>query len=129
MKMKSVISLFLSLVLLVSSALPAAAQENAFKEIFEDALYGGLAGTLIGAATLAFTKKPADHLRNLGIGAGVGVIAGTAYGLVKTTKALAQVENGKVRFAVPTVMPELREQNYRGDVAVVLNAELIRGNF
>lgn len=129
MKMKSLTAVILSLVLILSSVLPAAAEDNPMKEIFQDALYGGLAGTLIGAATIVFTKKPADHLRNLGIGAASGVIVGAGYGAIKSAKALAQVENGKVRFAVPTVLPELRERNYRGDVAVVVNAELIRGNF
>lgn len=127
--MKSVVVAIIAVVVVMSSAFPASAEDNAMKEIFQDALYGGLAGTLIGAATIAFTQKPADHLRNLGIGGAVGVIAGTAYGVIKTSKALAQVENGQVKFAVPTIIPELREQNYKGDRTVVVNAEIVRGTF
>ena len=52
-------------VLLTSMSVPCLATDNAFKEIFEDAFYGGLAGTLIGGALIAFTHKPADHLDRL----------------------------------------------------------------
>lgn len=127
--MKSITVVLVAVAMIMTSALPAAAEDSAMKEIFRDALYGGLAGTLIGAATLIFTKKPSDHLVNLAIGGGAGAVAGAGYGVIKTSKALAQFENGRVKFAVPTIMPEVRDVNYHGDKAVVVNAEIFRGVF
>lgn len=116
-------------VTLLFMATPCLAEENAMKTIFQDAFYGGLAGSLVGAALLAFTDKPSDHLQNIGIGAGVGVIIGATYGAVTTTKSLAEYENGKVKFAMPTIRPEFREGNAKGQNNIVAMAELLRGKF
>ncbi|KAF0218542.1 MAG: hypothetical protein FD174_2842 [Geobacteraceae bacterium] len=108
---------------------PCFAADSAFKEIFEDALYGGLTGTLVGAAILAFTHKPGDHLDYLAYGAATGVFAGVTYGVVKTGKALAEVDHGKVKFAMPTIMPDFPDDSVRGKKPLVITAELIRGKF
>lgn len=105
------------------------AAESAFKEIFEDAFYGGLTGTLVGAAVLAFTHKPKDHLDYMYYGAAGGVLVGASFGLVKNSRALAEFDNGKVRLAVPTIMPDIRDTNSKGQTPVVIMAELIRGKF
>lgn len=105
------------------------AADNAFKDIFEDAFYGGLAGGLVGAAIMAFTKKPGDHLDMMGYGAAGGVLVGATYGLVKTTRSLVELDNGKVKLAMPTIMPDIQDTNSRGQTAVVVMAELIRGKF
>lgn len=86
---------------------PVRAEESAMQDVFMNGLYGGLAGALVGAATIAFTEEPEDHLENIGIGAGIGVIAGTAYGVLKSSRALAEVEDGKVTVQMPTVRPTL----------------------
>jgi hypothetical protein len=110
-------------------ATPCLAAENAFKTFFEDALYGGLTGGLVGAAVLAFTKHPGRHLDYVGYGAAGGVLVGATYGAVVTTRSLAEVENGRVRFSMPTIMPELREANSKGQTSIIATAELIRGKF
>ncbi|WP_224982157.1 hypothetical protein [Geomonas agri] len=117
------------LVTLLSMATPCLAQENGMKTIFEDSFYGGLAGGLVGAAMLAFTDKPADHLQNVGIGAGIGVIVGAVYGAVAASRSLAEYDNGKVKFAIPTIHPEFREGNAKGQSNIVAMAELLRGKF
>ncbi|HEY5976201.1 MAG TPA: hypothetical protein VIU41_15820 [Geobacteraceae bacterium] len=100
------------------------------REVFEDALYGGLAGTLISAAVLAFTHSPGDHMDYLAYGAATGVLAGTAFGIFKvTSRSLAEYENGRVRFALPTVIPDLQEATVRGPATLALKAELFRGTF
>ncbi len=43
--------------------------------------YGVLAGTLVGAATLAFTDKPSDNLNKVARGASLGLYTGILLGL------------------------------------------------
>lgn len=43
--------------------------------------YGVLAGTMIGAASLAFSNKPGDNLNNIARGASIGLYAGILLGL------------------------------------------------
>ena len=103
--------------------------ENSFKTFFEDAFYGGLTGGLVGAAVLAFTKKPGTHLDYIGYGAAGGVLVGAAYGAVVTTRSLAELDSGSLKFSLPTVIPELREANSKGQTSIIATAELFRGTF
>lgn len=128
-KLRRTISIFMLAVLLTCWNAPCFASDNAFKDLFENSLYGGLAGGLVGAALLAFTKRPGNHLDYMIYGAAGGVLVGAAYGLTKSAKSLAELENGKVRFAIPTIIPDIQESNSKGQTALILNAELIRGTF
>lgn len=110
-------------------ATPSFAAENSVKTIFEDALYGGLAGGLVGAALLVFKDKPSDHLDFIAYGAAGGVLAGATFGAITASRSLAEYENGKVKFSMPSIRPELREGNVKGETTVVAMAELIRGKF
>lgn len=107
-------------------SVPCHAAESTFKEIFTDSIYGGLTGTLVGAAVMAFTEKPGDHLDYMGYGAAVGVLTGAAFGI---GKAMVEMESGKVRFSMPTLMPDLQEANSKGRTPIVITAELVRGKF
>lgn len=42
-------------------------------------VYMGLAGAVLGLSTLSFYGRPQDHLTNIPIGFGAGVIIGTIY--------------------------------------------------
>lgn len=110
-------------------AVPAGAQENPLKVILEDAFYGGVIGTLIGGAMLAFPKHPGDHLEYIGYGAATGIIAGTVFGTVTVSRSFAEVDKGKVRFALPTVMPELQENGGSRGQSLAFKADLLRGTF
>ncbi|RNC70372.1 MAG: hypothetical protein ED859_06040 [Desulfuromonadales bacterium] len=110
-------------------AAPCRAEDDGAVTIFRNSFYGGLAGGLVGAALLAFTEKPGNHLDYIGYGAAAGVIAGAAYGVVKSTRALAEVENGKVKLAMPTILPDYIPAGARGEGGVVLMAEVLRGKF
>jgi len=114
---------------LIFLANPCLAAEDTFKSVFQDLFYGGLSGALVGAAVLAFTKHPGDHLNYIGYGAAAGVLVGASYGAVTTTRSLAEVENGEVKFAMPTIIPELRDHDSKGHTTIVATAELIRGRF
>jgi hypothetical protein len=50
------------------------------REFIMSCTYGVLAGTLVGAATLAFTKQPGQNLQNVARGASLGLYAGIALG-------------------------------------------------
>ncbi len=115
--------------LLVCWTAPCFAAEGALREVFQDALYGGLTGGLVGAAVLAFTKRPGNHLDYLGVGAAVGVLAGTTIGVVSTSRSLMEAENGKVKFAIPTIIPDVRQTDAKGSTSIGLVAEVFRGKF
>jgi len=121
--------ILLSTCLLTSWAVPCTASDNAFRDLFENSLYGGLAGTLVGGALLVFTKKPSDHLEYLAVGAATGVLAGVTYSVVKQSRSLVAIEDGNVKLAMPTIIPELQETGANGTVSVALKAELIKGTF
>jgi len=51
------------------------------REFIMSCTYGVLAGTLVGAASLAFTSQPGQNLQNVARGASLGLYAGIALGL------------------------------------------------
>jgi hypothetical protein len=83
--------------------LHADAAESEVKGIFVDGFYGGLVGALVGTAIMAFTDHPKDHLNNIAIGAGIGAIAGTAYGIARTSRAFAEIHDGRLTLQAPTI--------------------------
>jgi len=125
-KLRVFISTIFSTAILVFIQVPCHAAETAFKEIVQDSIYGGIAGTVVGAAVLAFTHKPGDHLEYMAYGAAAGVLGGAAYGYF-SSRALVEVDKGKVKFAIPTVMPDIKDSLRKS--TVVITAELIKGNF
>ena len=116
-------------VTLIFIATPCLAAENAFKTVFQDIFYGALSGALVGAAVLAFTDKPSSHLDYVVFGAAGGALVGATYGAVTTTRSLAELENGEVKFSMPTIIPEIREAHSKGQTTIIATAELIRGRF
>ena len=121
--------ILMSVILLTSLSVPCSASENAFRDLFENTLYGGLVGTMVGGAFLAFTHKPKDHLDYLAFGAATGVLGGVTYSVVKQTMSVVSIDDGKVKFAMPTIMPEFQETDKKGGSALMLKAELFRGKF
>jgi hypothetical protein len=71
---------FASFVLILSLAC-SNSFANSGKEFTTSVIYGTLAGTLVGAASLAFTSSPADNLGNVARGASYGLYAGILLGL------------------------------------------------
>ena len=70
-----------ALVALVMAASPARALE---KTMITSATYGVLAGTIVGAATLAFAENPGDNLHRIARGASLGLYAGILLGFYVT---------------------------------------------
>lgn len=118
-----------TLVAMLGATTSAFADDNAFRDTFQSAFYGGAVGALVGAALLVFTKKPADHLDYMGFGAAAGVLAGAAYGVAKSSRSLASIENGNLRIAMPTVIPDLMESPVTKQTVISWRADILRGTF
>ena len=114
--------------LLVCCATSALADEGATKTIVKDAFYGSLSGGLVGAILLVFAKHPSRHVEWVAYGAAGGAAVGAAYGAVSANRSLAEYENGSVKFAIPTIIPELRE-GPNGSSSLVAMAHIFRGTF
>lgn len=73
---------FVSTVLFFGPQLmPMMARAEPVKEFVMSCSYGTLAGTIVGAATLAFSDKPGDNLNKVARGASIGLYAGILLGL------------------------------------------------
>jgi len=84
----------------------AFAMETEGDVIFRDSLYGAAIGALLGVAIYAIDG---NHLgEKVGGGVLVGTLGGLFYGLSET-RSFAEIEDGKVKFAVPT--PEIQKTN------------------
>jgi hypothetical protein len=127
---KRMLMMLFAAIFSITWAAPCFAVESAFKELFQDSFYGGLTGSLIGAAVMAFAKRPGNHLEYMGYGAAGGVLAGAAIGAFRIAKSLAEMdEQGKVRFAIPAIIPDFRDANSKGQTSYVINADLLSGKF
>jgi hypothetical protein len=127
--MKRTLVAALTLLLTITGTAPLLAAESSMKVVFEDSLYGGLAGALLGAATLAFTNNKSAHLENIGYGAAAGVIGGAGVGLVTTiNRAMVEYDNGRMKLSVPIVLPDIQEKN-PGQYVLAVKANLLRGTF
>lgn len=127
-QLKKLVTL-LTLVSLLSTASSAFAADDTIREVFTDAFYGAGIGALIGSALMVFTKKPIDHIDRIAFGAASGVLVGTAVGLAKSARAFAEIENGRVKVAFPTITPELVASSASRQTTIAWKADLIRGTF
>jgi hypothetical protein len=73
------------------------------KEFIMACTYGVLAGTLVGASTLAFESRPGDSLSSVARGASLGLYAGMALGVyvVYYVPSLAPPEDAILGLSVP----------------------------
>ncbi|RME15006.1 MAG: hypothetical protein D6797_07575 [Bdellovibrio sp.] len=71
------------------------------REFLMACTYGTLAGTLVGVASLAFTDKPGENLRNVARGASLGLYLGILLGLYVIYVVPAQLEEQNEAPATP----------------------------
>lgn len=70
------------LLTLIFTLRPVSAQTSSHsREFMASCTYGVLAGTLVGAASLAFTDRPGDNLNKVARGASLGLYTGILLGL------------------------------------------------
>jgi hypothetical protein len=72
------------------------------REAIGGILMAGLVGGILGLSTLSFYDKPQDNIRNISIGAGVGMIAAAIY----MTYNVAQVAPKGVQLSSPSDGPQ-----------------------
>jgi hypothetical protein len=104
----------LATALIFSFGLSTAASASPEREFIMSCTYGVLAGTLVGAATLAFTSNPGENLQNVARGASLGLYAGIGLGfytvyvlpkqLEKEQEKIIEGETEDKRSAIPRVL-------------------------
>lgn len=60
-------------------------QMSGFRRNVATIIFAGLGGAVLGLSTLSFYGEPEDHVSNIWMGLGVGLIAGTAYVTTRDT--------------------------------------------
>jgi hypothetical protein len=101
--MKRVCTIVTALVLIFSSV---GAWANPTREFIMSCTYGVMAGTLVGAASLAFTKKPSENLQKVARGASLGLYTGILLG-VYVVYIVPGMEGGEEEDPVAKVPPVL----------------------
>lgn len=113
--MKRISVATLCLVLSFATVRARAAEANTGREFIMSCTYGVLAGTLVGAASLAFTKRPGDNLNNVARGASLGLYTGILLGLyvVYVVPGMQAQDDQDPMANVPVlVSPVLTAQNH-----------------
>lgn len=131
-KLKKIIILavMLSLIIPLAPSRASAADDSVMMQnIFKDAFYGGAVGSLVGLGFMLLTDKPQDHLRYIAYGAGGGIIAGAAIGVASSTKALAEIQDGKITLNVPEVKTDIIQDKRDEKIEVVRTLSLLRYSF
>ena len=119
-------------VLLVAAALvfiPAKASAGDYEvaNVMDDALYGAGVGGMVGLGLMLLSTNPTNNWDYLTKGIGVGIIAGAAYGVYRSSRAFAQVEDGQINLGLPT--PQLAVQDTPTGLVLVTRTDLIAGEF
>ena len=98
--------------LFVPSEARADEMDNDMLTVLKSSFYGGVTGALIGTAFMALRDKPSDHTEDIRIGAGIGVIVGAVYGIAKTTRAFAEIQDGQVIIQAPTLQFDIDPETH-----------------
>jgi hypothetical protein len=91
---------------------PREVRADAARDFIVSCSYGVLAGTLVGAATLAFSDRPGDNLNKVARGASLGLYAGillgayVVYGVPGEDEDAAAQLNRTSLDGVPGLAPE-----------------------
>jgi hypothetical protein len=72
--------LLTAILIFVALFRPTSAHGSDGKLFFTTVVYGTVAGTLVGIATLAFSSSPGDNVMNIARGASLGLYVGIALG-------------------------------------------------
>lgn len=84
--------------------------------LFRDSLYGAAIGTLLGSAFYLLDQD--EFAKKLASGVIIGTFGGLIYGIAENS-GMVEIENSKVRFAVPTPVIEKTEDDTRYSVSLL----------
>lgn len=125
-KLRLLVATAVSSLYLCVFPLPCLTAEILAKDAAQDSVLGGVTGILSGVTTRTFTRRPDDSLQYLAPDAAAGITAGVAED-AESSSALLEVDNGKVRFGIPIVIPDVKDSARKTTVVVI--AEIIKGRF
>ena len=114
-------------VMVALAPMQAEAGDYEVANVMDDAIYGGGVGAMVGAGLMLLSDKPLDNWNYLTRGIGIGIIAGAAYGLFRSSRSFAEIEDGEIKVGIPT--PEFAFQDTPAGLDLVVKTDLIRGTF
>ncbi len=107
--------------------IPASAGDYEVANVLDDSMYGAGLGALVGLGVMLVSKHPTDHWDYITKGLGIGIIAGAAYGVYRSSGAFAQIEDGEIQLGMPS--PKFALQDTGKGLDMVVSADLIGGRF
>jgi len=105
----------------------AAAADFEVQNVLEDSAYGAGIGALVGLGFMLISSTPTDHWNYPLVGAGVGIIAGAAYGTYSGSRAMASYEDGKLQIGMPS--PKVMPRTSNGQTQLAYGADLFHSRF
>jgi len=105
----------------------AAAADYEVANVMDDAIYGAGLGGMVGLGVMLLSDKPTDNWNYITRGVGYGIIAGAVFGVYRSSRAFATLEDGQIDLGVP--MPELAVNVTPIGLDLVVKTDLIRGTF
>ncbi len=105
----------------------ASAGDYEVQNVMDDAMYGAGVGAMVGLGLMLLTDKPTDNWNYITRGLGVGIIGGAAYGIFRSSKAFAEVEDGQINLGVPS--PEFTLRQTPAGMDLVMTTHMVVGHF
>jgi hypothetical protein len=108
------------------AALPTSqAKADPVRDFVVSCSYGVLAGTIVGAASLAFTNQPGQNLNNVARGASIGLYAGillgayVVYGVPAEEEEDAKAQLNRVSVNRVQIYPLISQRGIEGGATTV----------
>lgn len=121
--MWSLKKILVSIAIVVSQLLISpSAKASAGKEFIMACTYGVMAGTLVGAATLAFTKNPGDNLNKVARGASLGLYGGILLGIYVVYIVPNQIEEENSKMMEQPLSSDARSWKPKREIKFSLNS-------
>ena len=105
----------------------ASAGDYEVANVMDDALYGAGVGGLVGLGLMLISTSPTSNWNYVTQGIGVGIIGGAAFGIYRSSRAFAQVEDGQINLGMPS--PQFAVQDTPAGLILVAKTDLIAGQF
>lgn len=105
--------------------------EDTMQHTFKSTLYGGAIGALLGTAVMLLTDNPEDNLSYIPTGAGIGMLAGAAYGLASggVVQSISELEGGKFTLRLPAIKRKVLFDKNVAEKEVINSIDLFKFRF